>query len=224
MRILLVRHCESAKNLREAFSSNADDEPLTDSANSTLDSWARSLGNWVEDLGCKVSRVHCTASRRSIETAAAIGRALAVPSIAYEKLRSPNVGALAGVTARAAAGADPNFIEQLRLYRLGLFNARNFTVADGRELQDDFERRVDACVDQIVSYTDEDLKVIVSHRAPITAILLSVARRGYGYPANFSGYVALDLGHVSLLEQTALGHWCIRGVNLSVEALHDDSR
>jgi broad specificity phosphatase PhoE len=119
-------------------------------------------------------------------------------------------------------------MKQLQLYRKGLFNSYNFTVADNKEPKLAFEARIASCLDKIMCATDEDVKVVVSHRAPITAMLTAVARSAYNYPHDFSGYVELTLGYVSLLERSEARAWTIHEVNISTHELsyltEDDKR
>jgi broad specificity phosphatase PhoE len=213
MYLLLIRHLESQKNVHEAFSSDADTEPLTLDAQRELKSWAMVVAEWIQVSGLTTRRVHSTASRRAEDTATGLAELLGVPIVTHERLRSTHPGVLAGKSATEAQQTNPEFMEQLRLYRQGLFNAYEFKVAESKEPKRDFDARIAACIAEIMNADDDDLKVVVSHRAPITTTLIAAARSGYRYPDNFFGYVELALGHVSLLERSTLGTWKIHSVN-----------
>lgn len=213
MYLLLIRHLESEKNVNEAFSSDADGEPLTTDARRELQSWATILAEWIHASGLSVGNVHSTASRRAVETATGLAQLLNVPVLAHGRLRSTHPGLLAGKSAAEAQQTNPKFMEQLRLYRSGLFNAYDFDVAESKEPKRTFDARVAACITEIMADAQDDVKVVVSHRAPITTILIGAARYGYRYPDNFFGYVELTLGYVSLLERSVAGTWRIHSVN-----------
>ena len=221
MYLLLIRHLESSKNIRETFSSSSEDEPLTEIARTDLTSWSHLVCQWVHMTRATVAQVYSTASIRAEDTAASIAKGLGVPVMCYQRLRSTHPGSLAGRSADDARMSNPEFMEQLHLYRKGLFNSYDFTVADSKEPKRSFEERIASCLDEILNVPAEELKIVVAHRAPITAVLMAVARSAYQYPRDFFGYVELTLGYASLLERTLDGEWRIHEVNVPVHELPD---
>jgi broad specificity phosphatase PhoE len=219
MYLLLIRHLESDKNVREAFSSDSDNEPLTERSRREIAAWSKSICRWVRSTRGTVARVHCTASVRARDSAASIAARLGVPLVEYDSLRSTHPGSLAGKSADEARKSNPEFMKQLQLYRKGLFNSYNFTVAENKEPKVAFEARIASCLEKIMCAADEDVKIVVTHRAPITAMLTAVARSAYNYPDDFSGYVELTLGHASLLERVGEHKWEIHEVNISAHEL-----
>jgi broad specificity phosphatase PhoE len=120
---------------------------------------------------------------------------------------------LAGKTEEEAAASHPEYVEALRLYRAGLLNSYDIPSFEGKEDKRAFESRVACEVARILDHGNESLKVIVTHRSPITAALIDFARRYHGYPADFFGHVQLDLGRLSWVEEIENGRWRIRQVN-----------
>jgi broad specificity phosphatase PhoE len=218
MLIFFIRHPESYKNINNQFSSDADDEQLTKKGEEDCLSIATGIRQLVleEDLACK--SIYCANSSRSIETAEVIARELRVTVTIEEGLRSTKPGALAGQSEEEAKKSHPLFIEQLKLYRVGLFNSYDFNVAENKEPKKDFEKRVLSCLDNILRDETESVKIVIAHRASITCMLLNFARRFYNYPSDFAGYVKLDLGKISLLKHEG-GVWKIKNVNCDISEI-----
>src|SRR5205085_4580294 len=139
---------------------------------------------------------------------------------AEEALRSTKPGALKGKSEAEAIKTNPEFIEQLYLFRNGLFNAYDFTVADNKEPKKDFEKRVLNCLDAILFDESESVKIVIAHRSSITCILLEFAKKYYNYPRTFSGHILLDLGRLSLIERTSSNKWKILKVNCKSSELN----
>jgi broad specificity phosphatase PhoE len=117
-------------------------------------------------------------------------------------LVSTKAGKLAGIREVDAKQTNPNFINQLYLYRKGLFSAYDFQVAEGKEPKNEFEERVLMTFNNIInSYNGNDNVLLISHRSPITTILTYIAKKFYDYPEGFLGYVPLDLGYFSIIER-----------------------
>lgn len=224
--LLLIRHCESLKNQREAFSSSSDDEALTEAGREQALVLADELRRWVAKTGRKVDSVYSAESSRSQLTADLIGGGLGAPTVTCRDLRSTFAGALAGHSESEARRSHPRFMEELALYRHGLFNAYKFSVAEGKEDKRAFEARVARCVDSILASENGTVKLVVTHRSPITAILIRYARQLHRYPTNFFGYVGLELGKVSWLRGAHRDIEVIRAVNVTGERIVslDESR
>jgi broad specificity phosphatase PhoE len=216
--LFFIRHPESYKNISNQFSSDADDEPLTSKGKEDCLSIARGIKKIVleEHLVCKT--IYCADSNRSIETAKVLAEELKGTVKTEEALRSTKPGVLAGQSEEAAKKSHPLFIEQLNLYRAGLFNSYDFNVAENKEPKKDFEKRVLRCLDGILKDETESVKIVIAHRASITCMLLSFARKFYNYPYDFAGYVKLDLAKISLLkyEQAV---WKIKNVNCDISEI-----
>lgn len=215
LHLFLVRHAESSKNTSGHFSTEAESEPLTSAGIRSATCIADALRGFAKESRFRVQKVYATRSVRAIDTARVIGERLEVPVASYPRLRSTGAGLLMGVKEEEAASSHPEFWHQLRLYRSGLFDAYRFTVAEGHEDKRDFERRVAACIDEILEKSGEQLKIIVAHRSSITATLLRFARQSLGYPEDFYGYVPIDLGNVCWLERGVDGDWRFRGINVN---------
>jgi broad specificity phosphatase PhoE len=213
MHLILLRHTESLKNVNNQFSSETDEESLTERGIEECSGIARDIHNYMVRKNLVCHNVYSANSVRSIDTAKIIADELSSHVQVEEALRSTKPGTLSGKSEAEAIRTNPEFIEQLYLFRNGLFNAYDFTVAENKEPKKVFERRVLNCLNAILFDESESLKIIIAHRSSITCILLDFARRYYKYPANFSGHIPLDLGKLSLTEKTINGKWRILRVN-----------
>ncbi|QQR94003.1 MAG: histidine phosphatase family protein [Bacteroidota bacterium] len=82
-------------------------------------------------MTCK--NVYAASSTRAIETAKIIASKLNATVSVEDALRSTKPGALSGKSEEEGLKTNPDFLEQLYLFRNGLFNAYDFTVAEGKE-------------------------------------------------------------------------------------------
>lgn len=217
--LLLIRHEESTKNTKVQFSSKGDAEGLTSLGARRSASLAKSLVAWSSRARLFVRGVYSTDSVRAAQTAGAIAAAFRVPVIEDARLRSTWPGALAGRSEQEAQLSHPDFLNQLSLYRKGVFNAYDFSVAEGKEDKPVFEARVASVLDEIVTAPHESLKIVVAHRSPLTATIIRAARALHGYPSDFFGYVPLDLGGITWLSHTDSKGWAFEDVNLPSDDL-----
>src|SRR5208283_2096107 len=141
MYLFLIRHPESFKNIKNQFSSDTDDEKLTPKGKNDCILIANGISKIILERNLFCKNIYCANSTRSIETAKVISEELNVTIKIEEALRSTKPGALAGHTEEEARKSNPVFIEQLNLYRAGLFNSYDFKVAENKEPKKDFEKR-----------------------------------------------------------------------------------
>ena len=167
--------------------------------------------------------VYSAQSERAESTATSIARRIGVPTKSFQALRSIRV-AYPGVSEDDVAELNPEFMSQIALYRLGLYNSYDIVLPDGCEACGDFEKRVMAAIYELISIPEESLKIIVLHRSAITATLFHFARKHYLYPEDFYGYIPLDLGHVSWLERIDDSKWIIKAVNVTSDKLLTSGR
>lgn len=213
MYLIIIRHAESIKNTNVQFSSENDLEHLTPKGISDSLDVANILKVFLQKKLLLCKKIYSANSTRAINTSKIIAEELGLTLQVEESLRSTKPGSLAGKSEEEAKKTNPEFIDQLYLFRNGLFNAYDFTVAEGKEPKKDFEKRVADCLYNILSDESENIKIVVAHRSTITTILLGFAKAYYNYPVNFSGHVPLELGHISLLKKEVAGNWRILKVN-----------
>jgi len=132
MYIILIRHTESEKNVNQQFSSYNEKEKLTAKGIKQSENIASSLIKFIKKNKLKAKNIYAANSSRSIETANIISHHLESKLVIEDNFISTRPGALAGKTEVEAKSSNPIFIEQLNLFRKGLFNAYNFNVADGK--------------------------------------------------------------------------------------------
>jgi broad specificity phosphatase PhoE len=221
MRLILIRHTESLKNVTNQFSSETDEESLTTKGREECSLIAYNIRDFMIRRNLVCHSIYSANSVRSIDTARIIADELSAKVQVEEALRSTKPGTLTGKSEAEAIKTNPKFIEQLYLFRNGLFNAYDFTVAENKEPKKDFEKRVLTCLYNILADESESLKIVIAHRSSITCILLELARKYYKYPENFSGHVPLDLGRLSLTERTDDNNWKIVKVNCKSSELEE---
>lgn len=213
MHLILIRHTESEKNMKNQFSSETDSESLTELGRKKCSLVADDISDFMIKKNLNCEQVYSANSVRAVDTAKIIADKLGATVQIEEALRSTKPGSLTGKSEEEAIKTNPEFIEQLYLFRNGLFNAYDFKVAENKEPKKDFEKRVLKCFDEIIANESESMKIISAHRSSITCILMELAKRYYNYPSNMSGHVLLDLGKISLAETTTDNKWKIAKVN-----------
>ncbi len=223
MHLLLIRHPESHKNIEEVFSSIEGKESLTVYGKSQILSLSKSIAEFKEKRKLRVRFIYSSNSNRSIEPASYIANRLNAKIEVFKKLRSTYAGSLAGISLKDAESLAPNFVRQYKLYRAGLLNSYRIETLNGRETRLSLEKRVQKCIEKIISRPEEDLKIIMMHRSSITATLIYFARSNYDYPKDFYGYVNLDIGYVSYLKRKNNLRWEIKAVNINPKELADVS-
>jgi broad specificity phosphatase PhoE len=213
MYLLLIRHTESEKNINNQFSSENDDEKLTEAGEQNALYLVYKIRKFINSHKLFCKNIYSANSARARGTAKILADELHLNLCFEDALRSTKPGFLSGKSEEEALKSNPEYMKQLELFRKGLYNAYNFTVAEGKEPKKEFEKRVSDCIQNILSDKSETIKIIIAHRSSITSILMEFARKHYNYPTNFSGYVQLDLGYISLLKKDKDNNWEILKVN-----------
>lgn len=221
MLLLIIRHTESEKNAKNQFSSEKDDENLTEKGELDAIEIANEISKFIVANSLKCNIIYSANSTRSIKTAEKIANKLKIKIRIEEDLRSTKPGMLKGIRKDKVKYTHPEYGYQYYLYEKGVFNVYDFKVPASKEPKKDFEKKVNDCVRQILSDKNEDIKIIIAHRSSITAILLDFARRYHNYPQNFSGHIPLDLGYVSLLKETDDNNWKIIKVNEKCRTINE---
>lgn len=201
MYLFLIRHTESEKNINNHFSSMKDDERLTPKGEMDAEEISKHISDFVARHSCICKNIYSANSARSIKTAEIIASSIHANIQIEEDLRSTRPGVLTGMKKDEIQETHPEYAQQYYLFEKGVFNLYDLNNPDNKEPKRDFEQRVNACVEKILSDKSEDLKIIIGHRSSITAILLSFARKYHNYPNYFSGHIPLDLGCVSVLSE-----------------------
>jgi len=213
MYLLLIRHTESEKNINNQFSSENDDEKLTFEGKKEAVYLAYQIRQFIESNKLSCKNIYSANSARARGTARIVANELHLNLCFEDALRSTKPGFLSGKSEEEAQKSNPEYMKQLELFRKGLYNAYDFSVAEGKEPKKEFEKRVSDYIKNILSDESENIKIIIAHRSSITSILMEFARKYYNYPTNFSGYVQLDLGYISLLKRDKDNNWEIFKVN-----------
>jgi len=208
MYLYLVRHFESEKNLAGTLSTTSDNEPLTEVGKRRCEKFTRPNQNPL---------ILTSSSSRSQETAEIITAGFPHPEVRVcPFLRSTNAGPFAGLSSAKIRRANRNWYDSFIMYKAGLLNMYEFesgSLAIGAESKRAFEHRVLGGVLPIISEASDRDLVIIGNRSSITAILLYFARRYYGYPRGFYGYVRVSLGAVTIIRRLSGNGWQFVKVN-----------
>lgn len=200
MKIILLRHVESDKNIKKSFSSEKNQENITDLGRNQASAIAEAIRAYSIKNDLRVEKIYSASSKRAIETSNAIACAMSAKIEPFDSLISVTTDkSLKGKSEEEILKINPTFIKELSLYRAGLFSAYNYsTVADVIK-SGKYESEVMNTFNEIISNGLESLKVIVLHHSSITALLINIARSMGCYPSNYYGRVEADLGKIYLV-------------------------
>lgn len=197
--LLLVRHVESTKNIEGRFASATQSESLTPAGENVADLLGREVSTLRHYLAVSYVKVLSGSSSRAQLTASHIAYHVKTKVEVMEHLRSIRIEGISGrVEADLVRERNP-FMLQLLLYRAGLRNS--YDLPGMRAISKEFEIEQLSIVDSaLAALPNKGMCVIVTHRSPITAILIGAARLGHDYPDDFYGFVPLELGSCSLVQ------------------------
>ena len=188
--VLLIRHAESVKNVRGAFASADQMEPLTDLGMSQATELAEALLNVSRTLTQSGDVVVWSGeSMRSQQTAELVCDAVGAPLLVSAALRSFELPGLAGRSESELVAKESRELEDLLLYPAGLLNSYEIPgiAAPSRK----FESEVWNWFWPAVTDSGASLVIVIAHRSPVTALSLAIARRVLAYPDDFYGHVEI---------------------------------
>jgi len=214
--ILLFRHFESFKNVDNKFSSESNQEELTQESLNTIKDYSAIFDEIISQK--KVTTIYCADSKRAIDSAGL----LVNKNVKIETL--PDFNSIKynskGLPEKEVENSNPAFMNGLSLYRKGLFSSYLIPTPADSESVIEFEKRVWDRFNSIIKKNNSDLVIFFLHRSPITSILINFARKYYNYPKDFFGYVELDLGYFSLLRLSE-NHGEIKIINENIDKLEN---
>lgn len=161
MRLLLIRHAETADNVDRVVGSRLPGPPLT----STGREQARGLAARLPPTSAVI---HSSHARRAVETAETVAEALGVPHAQVEGLHEIDAGDLEG---RPYADALEGYAGTMQTWWTEP-GTRIPGGESGSEFMDRFDRAVAAVLD---GSPDDGLAVVVSHEAAICVWAANVA-------------------------------------------------
>lgn len=100
-----------------------NDEELTVKGMKEGEELARIIGEFILKSSAVIKNIYCANSIRSIETAKIIAYSTNAIVKTYKDLNSIRDNAFAGMSEAEVEKIDPEFMYQLKLYRLGLYNS-----------------------------------------------------------------------------------------------------
>lgn len=201
MKYLLVRHLESDKNINAKFASDENSEGLTHKGLTEGEYLSLCIEIYLKEYKLNLKNIYCADSSRAIDTAKIIASRTQSEIVPYDNLNSIRHHSFSGLPETEIEKIDPEFIYQLKLYRLGLLNSYKIKQNKQNEKVKDFEKRVVKSLDEILNNNvEENIKIIILHRSSILATLFHFVRIYYDFPKDFYGYVQIDVGHICLFE------------------------
>lgn len=201
MKLIILRHAESVKNTHKQFSSDKNNEKLTDVGFVQVENIANAIFDYVQRTESKVQNVYCAESTRAISTAIIIADKLKAKIMTYRELLSVTTDAqIKGKSEEEIKKFNPQFINELELYRAGIFNAYNYTTVADQIKSGKYEQQIAHALTNIVGQKHEDIKIIVMHHSSLTAAIIRFARIGHSYPIDFYGNIMSDLGKIYVVE------------------------
>lgn len=226
MKIYLLRHFESEKNIRNQLS-GTDEEKLTLKGIQECRKFAQIFAKFCDAQSINLTSIESANSERAKETAHIIAGTLLIDRIIFHsELTSTKAGNIAGKSMDEIKKQDPFFAKYYKLYRAGLLNSYFFDENwkdERKENKKEFELRVMECINNIIMKNDKNNAIlIVAHRASITAMLINAARKMKIYPDDFYGHVELSIGGLSCIS-VENNTWEIQFVNLTKEELENEN-
>lgn len=214
--ILLFRHFESLKNVDNTFSSESNQEELTQESFNTIKNHSVIFDEIINQK--QITTIYCADSKRAIDSVGLlVDKKVKIETFTdFNSIKYNSKG----MSEKEVENSNPAFMNGLSLYRKGLFSSYLIPTPADSESVIEFEKRVWDRFNSIIQKDKSDLVVFFLHRSPITAILLNFARKYYNYPKDFFGYVELDLGSFSLLRLYE-NHGEIRIVNESIDEIEN---
>lgn len=213
--ILLIRHPESIKNAEGTFSSNNNQEVLTETGERQAETLASMLSqSLLHFLGREV-RILTADSLRSLFLAELLSQRLGAILEKSNSLISVKAGEISGQSEAEIALKFPEYFRSLTLYRRGVVSSYDLK-HKGQPLRE-YESRVGAIASEF-ERRSEPVGIIVAHRSAITALLIRYARLYHNYPANYFGYIELPLASLSIVTSSEQ-HGAIEYVGLAPNEL-----
>lgn len=195
-----MRHVESEKNIQKTFSSVTNREQITEVGKIQSINLAKNIAEYAAENKLNISHIYAASSERARMTAYTIASYFKIDVVCDDAFLSVTTDDnLRGKTENEIVKINPKFIEELNLYRCGLFNAYQYSSVADVLKSGTYEKKVIRAFNHIVDQSDETLKVFILHHSSITAILIYIARQMGIYPLNFYGRVEADLGKLYLI-------------------------
>ena len=207
MKIILLRHVESQKNITRSFSSDNNSETITDVGESQAECISKCIYDYINTNHLCAEYVYCASSNRAFSTANILAKHLQIKVHTTDAFLSVTTDDnLKGKTENEVQEINPQFIYELELYRCGLFNAYEYTSVADVIKTGEYERQVLNEFYDIIQRGTETLKIFIMHYSSLTATLINVARIMGHYPKDFYGKVEFDLGKIYLLDYSPENH------------------
>lgn len=201
MKVILVRHAESEKNIKKNFSSNQDKEELSYNGLKQAEDLANNIYEYMIKHRYRYPEIFSANTVRAYNTAKEIAKKLNTSIEVVDEFKSLKNGKkLVGLSESEAQKVDAVFMNELALNRAGIFNAYKHTSIFSEEIIKEHEMAVYEKYLEITKRIKTDVIIIVLHHSSLTDIIINLAREYYGYPLNFYGVINADLCHIYLFD------------------------
>src|ERR1017187_1954986 len=170
MRLLLIRHGESEKNLTDSFGDRHAGSGLTDNGLRESKHLASLLSAELASFRRSELLLLSSPEPRASRSAEIIGQTLGIDLIVDESLNPIDSGDLSGLTEVEARRAHPDLMHKKDLYRAGRLNGFDLSYPHGEAVAA-FQNRVVTGFLDIIRGHDAHVTIVVGHQSTITALL-----------------------------------------------------
>jgi acetyltransferase-like isoleucine patch superfamily enzyme/broad specificity phosphatase PhoE len=217
MRLLLIRHGESEKNLTDSFGDRHAGSGLTDNGLRESKHLASLLSAELASFRRSELLLLSSPEPRASRSAEIIGQTLGIDLIVDESLNPIDSGDLSGLTEVEARRAHPDLMHKKDLYRAGRLNGFDLSYPHGEAVAA-FQNRVVTGFLDIIRGHDAHVTIVVGHQSTITALLSHYRSQTEG--GAFYYYYSLAPCSITALDLDAEGSGRIVDINRSTTTVN----
>jgi broad specificity phosphatase PhoE len=177
MRLLIIRHCETIKNIDNKFDSIGVEDNLTPNGKNQLISLCKFLNKYLT----YVPNIYSSNRRRSELTAMGVAKYFNVNYMLIESLPPINAGKLSGLTEDEAWDRYPELMSTRVKFKNGEIDGYNISFPDGDSVRD-YEKSLFKSMHRLLS-NDQDF-ILITHRSVILACLNIFNKKLRNYQKN----------------------------------------
>ena len=164
MKLYLIRHAESFKNIQDRHGNTVEDFPLTPKGIKEADKFSKHFRDIYQ-----ISKVITSGNIACTQTAMILAEATSVDYFTNTQLNSFNFGIISGLSFPTVKKKYPEIYKQIDLYHKGKFHPRSYKIPNA-ETNYEFEKRIVAFLSEVTNAINKNIAVI-AHRSSITMIL-----------------------------------------------------
>jgi len=198
MKVFIIRHCETKKNIDNKFDSTATSDDLTPEGKEQLLFLCKFLNKHWENAPV----IYSSPRERSVLTAKEIAEHFDTNYNIVESLPPINPGKLAGLTEKQAIERYPLLMDARLRFKDGLTNGYDICFPGGDSVYN-YENVISERIHLLLS-NNKDF-ILVTHRSVILALLNIFCKQLKGYRKDRYFYFDTPKGMILVLNTDALG-------------------